>query len=151
MGSPGVVSAGRLAGDDGGGFAVDALHRWVGRHQPRSVAAVAAHFAVDTDAVRYLPEEAPTPSAVVDTGGSSGGSVASASRRLSPEQFDYLYTECRWGLAAIAAEAGVSRQALTQLARRYGIAVRRAGRPIGGAMSRTSAARTRGQFAEGEG
>lgn len=150
-GPPGVVSGGRLAGDDGGGVDVDALHRWIGRHQPRSFAAVAAHFGVDTDAVRYLLEEAPTPSAVVDTGGSSGGSVASASRRLSPEQFDYLYNECRWGLATIAAEAGVSRQALTQLAQRYGIAVRRAGRPIGGAMSRTSAGRTRGQFAEGEG
>ncbi len=110
---------------DAPGVDVAEMHRWIGKHRPRSFASLANRFALDVDTARYLLQESPTPEALLGRGSSS---APRAIRSLSRQQFDHLYNERRWSLAAIAAEAGVSRHAVTDLAHRYGITVRRVGR-----------------------
>lgn len=104
---------------------IAAMHRWIGQHRPRSFASLLNRFDLDVDTARYLLERSPIPEALLGRGSSS---APRAIRRLSRQQFDHLYNERRWSLAAIAAEIGVSRQAVTAVAEQYGICVRPNGR-----------------------
>ena len=104
---------------------VAAVHRWIAKHRPCSFATLLNHFGLDIDTARFLLDQSPIPEPLLELHNSS---APRAIHRLSRQQFDHLYNERQWSLAAIAAEIGVSRRAVTDLAQSYGITVHRVGR-----------------------
>ena len=114
-----------LPGPDPTRVDIAALHRGV--RQPRtSLEAAAADLDTTLDAVRHLLLQHPLPHR-------PAGRQARARVRplLSRTEFLQLYDEEQLALHQIASKFGISRHALTDLAREYGITLRPPGRPAG--------------------
>jgi len=84
-------------------------------------------FGCDIDVLRYLLECTPAPRYQSDEARLESV-LARAARALPRDGFIELYLTQQLSLAAVAERIGLSRQAVTRLAHRYGVPVRRPGR-----------------------
>ena len=103
------------------------LHRLIRVENPRCFADLAMRFGCDIDVLRYLLECTPAPRYQSDEARLESV-LARAARALPRDGFIELYLTQQLSLAAVAERIGLSRQAVTRLAHRYGVPVRRPGR-----------------------
>lgn len=113
------------------------LHRLL-RTEPGTLRAAAAQLGSSSDVLRYLLSTTPPDTSALSAGGRAAGRAprTTATATLPRERLVELYHGQGMSLQDIATDAGLSRQALTTMARDYGIDIREPHRPLSTSVDR---------------
>jgi hypothetical protein len=105
-----------------------AVHRAV-RSGVRGLSVIADEYGVSIDYLRYVCDLSSVAGDSATRAAGNVGVLPALRAQLPRETFLDLYVTRRYGLATIAQQYGVSRQALTRLAHSYDVELRAASRP----------------------